>query len=119
MNNMKKSLEEQSERMQKFNSEQIALHEKNKTEEDLNESVSRMVKVLTEFHLRVTEYDATGYYYPTYSTNVIVIAETLEDAKKKALERTPKKQSGYDWQQRVSVLSSKDVVICDTEERSE
>ena len=34
MNNMKKSLEEQSERMQKFNSEQIALHEKNKTEED-------------------------------------------------------------------------------------
>ena len=40
MSNMKKSLEEQSERMQKFNSEQIALHEKNKTEEDLNGSVS-------------------------------------------------------------------------------
>ena len=51
MNNIKKSLEEQSERMQKFNSEQIALHEKNRTEEDLNGSVGS-VKELKEKHQR-------------------------------------------------------------------
>ena len=48
MNNMKKSLEEQSQKIQKFNSKQIALHEKNMTEEDLNESVSEMKSLLTK-----------------------------------------------------------------------
>ena len=42
MNNIKKSLEEHSKRMHKFNSEQIALHENNKTKEDLNGSVNEM-----------------------------------------------------------------------------
>ena len=76
-----------------------------------------MIKVLTKFHLKVTEYDASGYYYPKYSTNVIVIAETLKEAESKALERVPRKKSGADWTRRITVLSAEDIVINESEGR--
>lgn len=70
-----------------------------------------MSKIMTKYNLNVVEYDVTGYYYPKYSTQQIVIAENLEDAKKKAIERTPLKKSGSDWQQTVKVLSAEDIII--------
>ena len=87
MTNMKKSLEEQSERMQKFNSEQIALHEKNKTEEDLNGSVSRMIKEIikkwdTNKHLLQRHLEKnTGFYRDCDYEDILksVIRHVLEN----------------------------------------
>ena len=70
-----------------------------------------MNKIVTKFKLQVIEYDATGYYIKRYYTEVDVIAETLEEAKEKALERTPKKEWHPDWKQTVKVMSSEDIVM--------
>lgn len=70
-----------------------------------------MTKIVTKFKLKVVEYDSSGYYFPKYYTDVDVIAETLNQAEEKALERTPMKHSGGDWRQTVKVVSSEDVIL--------
>lgn len=68
-------------------------------------------KIMTKFNLRVVEYDETGYYIPRYYTNVTVIAENLDEAKKKAYERAPLKSGHSYWSRRINVLSSEDVLV--------
>lgn len=67
--------------------------------------------ITTKWEIRVKEYDETGYYYPVYQTDVIVIAETKEKALEKALDRVPKRSSRYDYVQKASVRTFEDIVV--------
>ena len=69
-------------------------------------------KIMTKFKISVIEYDSTGYYYPTYRTTQTVIAESLEEAKKTALKRSPWKHGfGSGWVQKARVITSEDIVV--------
>ena len=77
-------------------------------------------KIMTKFKIEVIEYDPTGYYYPKYRTIQIVIAESLEDAKEKAIERTPwRHRMGSGWKQRAKVVTSEDIVVEISEDGAE
>lgn len=69
-------------------------------------------KIMTKFVINVIEYDATGYYYPTYKTAQKVIAESLEEAKAEAIRRTPWKHNfGSGWTKKAKVITSEDIVV--------
>lgn len=69
-------------------------------------------KIMTKFVINVIEYDATGYYYPTYKTAQTVIAESLEEATAEAIKRTPWKHSfGGGWTKKAKVITSEDIVV--------
>lgn len=71
-----------------------------------------MVKIVTKYEIAVIEYDSNGYYYLTYKTIQKVIAESLENAKKEAIKRTPMNHSsGGGWVQKARVITSEDIVI--------
>lgn len=68
-------------------------------------------KIMTKYVINVIEYDATGYYYPTYKTAQTVIAESLEEAKAEAIRRTPWKHNfGSGWTKKAKVITSEDIV---------
>lgn len=69
-------------------------------------------KIMTKYTIRVIEYDSTGYYYPKYTTDQKIITDSIEEAKEKAIERTPMKHNfGGGWVQRAEVLTSEDIVV--------
>ena len=68
-----------------------------------------MVKIVTKYEIEVTEYDSTGYYYPEYKTIQKVISESVAEAEKEAIKRTPK--INYGWNQKTRIISSEDIVI--------
>lgn len=68
-------------------------------------------RIMTKYTIKVVEYDSSGYYYPRYATQQVVIAETLEEAEEKALERTPLQHSSSDWKQYTKVLGAEDIVV--------
>lgn len=71
--------------------------------------------IMTKYELRVIEYDPSGYYYSKYVTEQVVIADNLEDAKKKAIERTPVQSGHGGWKQSVKVVRAEDIVIASEE----
>ena len=71
-------------------------------------------KIMTKYKIAVIEYDPSGYYFPKYKTVQTVITETLEEAKEKAIERSPWQHNfGAGWAKRASVISSEDIVMED------
>lgn len=69
-------------------------------------------KVMTKYKIGVIEYDPTGYYYPRYQSSQVVIAETKEEAIKKAIDRSPWQHSmGYSWEKRAEVIYSEDILV--------
>ena len=68
-------------------------------------------KIVTKYKINVVEYDRSGYYYPKYRTEQIVIADSLEEAEQKAIERTPMKHSSCDWSQYTELVNAEDVVV--------
>jgi len=69
-------------------------------------------KIMTKYKISVIEYDSTGYYYPKYKTIQTVISESLEEAKKEAIKRTPMKHNfGSSWVQIAKVITSEDIVV--------
>lgn len=67
---------------------------------------------MTKFKISVIEYDSTGYYYPKYRTTQTIIAESLDEAKEKAIERTPWKHNfGSGWVKIAEVVTSEDIVV--------
>ena len=68
--------------------------------------------IMTKFEIEVIEYDPTGYYFPKYRTTQTVITESLEEAKSKAIERTPRKHKfGSGWVKKAKVVTSEDIVV--------
>ena len=71
------------------------------------------MQIATKYTIDVTEYDPTGYYYSTYTTRVIVIAESASEAIRKAIERTPLKNHGRE--QKAEVITSEDFFVKEAE----
>lgn len=71
--------------------------------------------IMTKYELRVVEYDPSGYYYRKYVTEQVVISDNLEDAKKKAIERTPVQSGHGGWKQLVKVIRAEDIVVTSEE----
>lgn len=68
--------------------------------------------IMTKFKIEVIEYDRTGYYFPKYRTVQTVISETLQEAKEKAIERSPWQHNfGATWTKRANVITSEDIVM--------
>lgn len=69
-------------------------------------------KVMTKFEISVTEYDPSGYYYPKYKSSHIVIAESMEEAKKEAINRAPwQHRFGSGWTMKAAVITSEDILV--------
>ena len=75
------------------------------------------MQIATKYIIDVTEYDQTGYYRSTYTTRVIVIAESASEAIRKAIERTPLKN--YDRAQKAEIITSEDFFVKETENGTE
>lgn len=69
------------------------------------------MRILTRYRIKITEYDSSGYYYPTYISELSVIADSKEDAIKKAFERITRQKPS--WAIKAKVITSEDIIIED------
>lgn len=67
--------------------------------------------IATKYTINVIEYDSSGYYYPKYPTKQVVIAQSLDEAERIAIERTPLRHSDSDWKQYAKLIEAEDIVV--------
>lgn len=67
--------------------------------------------IKTKYTINVIEYDSSGYYYPKYATKQVVIADSIDEAERIAIERTPLRHLDSDWKQYIKLIEAEDIVV--------